>query len=105
MSFLETLLSGNSAKERKEKKICAIAIVVTAFILVVALIAFTICMVVDATAGMNSNNDKDKESEEEIVNIGELASKELSESAIKMRLSRGREMLKKIIEKEGHHVR
>jgi hypothetical protein len=82
MSFLETLLSGNSAKERKEKKICAIAIVVTAFILVVALIAFTICMVVDATAGMNSNNDKDKESEEEIVNIGELASKELSNSAI-----------------------
>ena len=29
----------------------------------------------------------------------------LSESAIKMRLSRGREMLKKTIEKEGHHVR
>ncbi len=28
----------------------------------------------------------------------------LSESAVKMRLSRGREMLKKILEKEGHHV-
>ena len=30
---------------------------------------------------------------------------ELSESAIKMRLSRGRDMLKKTLEKEGHHVR
>ncbi len=29
----------------------------------------------------------------------------LTESAVKMRLSRAREMLKKTIEKEGHHVR
>lgn len=81
MSFLETLLSGNSEKERNAKKACAIAIAVTALLLVIALTAFVICQVVDATAGMN-DNDKDKESDEEIVKIGELESKQLSESAI-----------------------
>ena len=82
MSFLETLLSGNSEKERKAKKNCAIAIVATALILVVALIAFVICIVFDATSNMNFNNNENDETEEEIVNIGELASKELSDSAV-----------------------
>lgn len=80
MSFLETLLSGNSVKERNAKKACAIAIVVTALILVVSIIALVICQVVDMTA--NVGNDNDEGNEQEPVQIGELVSKQLSESAI-----------------------
>ena len=80
MSFFETLLDGNSEKERKEKRVCAIAILVTAVLLVIALIVFAICQVVDATS--SNNSDKEKDTEEETVNLGETTVKTLSDTAI-----------------------
>ena len=81
MSFFETLLSGNSEKERSEKKICAIVILITAVLLVVALIAFGICQIVDATSN-SDNSDKEKDTEKERVELGETTSKTLSDTAM-----------------------
>jgi D-alanyl-D-alanine carboxypeptidase len=80
MSFLEALLDGSNAKERQKKHICAIAIAITAILLVVALIAFAICQIVDATA--NNNSDEEKDTVEETVDLGETTAKQLSETAI-----------------------
>lgn len=81
MSFFETVLSGSNDKERKAKQACAIAIAVTALLLAVALVAFLICQVVDMSTGSN-DKDKEKESDAEVINIGETATKELSDTAI-----------------------
>jgi D-alanyl-D-alanine carboxypeptidase len=80
MSFFETLIDGSNEKERKQKKLCAIVILVTAVLLAIALIVFTICQVVDATS--NNNSDKEKDTEEETVNLGETTVKTLSDTAI-----------------------
>lgn len=80
MSFLEILLDGNNAKERKKKQICVIAIAVTAILLVIAIIAFAICQVVEATS--NNNTDKEKDTAEETVDLGETTVKSLSDTAI-----------------------
>lgn len=80
MSFLEALLDGNTSAERKKKQICAIAIAVTAVLLIVAVIAFAICQVVNATA--NNNPEKGTDTEEETVDLGETTAKELSNTAI-----------------------
>ena len=80
MSFLETLLDGNNAKERKKKQLCAIAISVTALALVIALIAFAVCQVVGISAG--SGDEKETNVEEETVNLGETKSISLSENAV-----------------------
>lgn len=79
MSFLEILLDGNNAKERKKKQMCVIAIAVTAVLLVIAIIAFAICQVVEATS--NNNTDKEKDTEEETVDLGETTVKALSDTA------------------------
>ncbi len=56
MSFLETLLDGNNEKERKNKAACAAAIAITAILLVIAIIAFSICLIIDSTpAGPNDS--------------------------------------------------
>lgn len=56
MSFLETLLNGNNEKERKNKAACAAAIAITAILLVIAIIAFSICLIIDSTpAGPNED--------------------------------------------------
>ena len=80
MSFLETLLDGNNARERKKKQLCAIAISVTALALVIALIAFAICQVV----GISTTDGEEKETavEEETVDLGETKVIELSEKAV-----------------------
>ena len=80
MSFFETLIDGSNEKERKQKKLCAIVILVTAVLLAIALIVFTICQVVDATS--NNNSDKEKDTEEKTVNLGETTVKTLSDTAI-----------------------
>lgn len=80
MSFLKILLDGNSAKEREKKQICAIAIAITAILLVVSIIAFAICQVVDLTA--NTDSDKEKDTEKETVDLGETTQTQLSNNAI-----------------------
>ena len=80
MSFFEILLDGNSEKEIKQKKLCAVVISITAVLLVIAIIAFAICQVVAATS--NNNSDKEKDTEEETVNLGETTVKSLSDTAI-----------------------
>ena len=56
MSFLETLLDGTNEKERKNKAACAAAIAITAILLVIAIIAFSICLIIDSTpSGPNDN--------------------------------------------------
>ena len=42
MSFIETVLDGKTEKERKNKAICAVAIVITAILLIIAII-FSLC--------------------------------------------------------------
>ena len=79
MSFLETLLDGNNAKERKKKQLCAIAISVTALALVIALIAFAICQVVGISAG--NGEEKETTVEKETVDLGETKVIELSDEA------------------------
>lgn len=80
MSFLETLLDGNNAKERKKKQLCAIAISVTALALVIALIAFAVCQVVGISAG--NGEEKETTVEKETVDLGETKSIQLSENAV-----------------------
>lgn len=80
MSFLEALLDGNTAKERKKKQMCAVVIAITAICLVIAIIAFAICQVVAATS--NNDSEKEKDTEEKPVSIGETTSKTLSDTAI-----------------------
>lgn len=82
MSFLETLLSGNTAKERKKKQICAIVIAATAFLLAISIIAFAICQVVDATMHLTSNKEKDDTETEAPVDLGETTTIQLSEKLI-----------------------
>ena len=82
MSFLETLLSGNTAKERKKKQICAIVIAATAFLLAISIIAFAICQVVDATMHLTSNKEKDDTETEAPVDLGETTTIQLSEEQI-----------------------
>ena len=48
MSFIETALEGKNEKERKNKAVCAVIIVITAILLIFALLAFTICQIVNA---------------------------------------------------------
>lgn len=79
MSFLEILLDARSAKERKKKQACAILITVTAILLVIAIIAFAICQVVDATSDKTPADDEP--AEEAPINLGTTTSKVLSEEA------------------------
>ena len=79
MSFLEILLDARSAKERRKKQACAILIAVTAILLVVAIIAFAICQVVNATS--DKKPDDEKTPAEAPVDLGETTSKVLSEEA------------------------
>lgn len=81
MSFIETLLSGNSNSERRNKYICAILIAATAVLLVIALIVFTVFQI----ANISTNNDSKKDSKEEEapnVNVGETVPLQLSDEAI-----------------------
>ena len=80
MSFFKILLDGNSAKEREKKQICAIVIAITALLLVVAILAFVICQVVDFTA--NNDSDKEKDTQKETVDLGETTQTQLSDTAI-----------------------
>lgn len=82
MSFLETLLSGNTAKERKKKQICAIVIAATAFLLAISIIAFAICQVVDATMHLTSNKEKDDTETEAPVDLGETTALQLSKEEV-----------------------
>lgn len=79
MSFFEILLDAGNARERKKKQACAILIAITAILLVIAIIAFVICQVVDATA---EKEPDDKETQEAPISIGATATKQLSEEAI-----------------------
>ena len=77
MSFIETLLTGNNEKERKNKAACAAAIVITAILLVIAIIAFSICQIIDSTpAGPNDADDLDREIEVEPKEFGDEKVKE-----------------------------
>ena len=66
MSFIETALEGKNEKERKSKAVCAVAIVITAILLVLAIIAFTICQIVSTVDGGGSNSDYKIERTEKI---------------------------------------
>ena len=79
MSFLEALLDGRSASERKKKTMCAVAIAITALLLVAAIITFAICQIAVNTS---NNSDNEKDTKEDIVDIGETVVKELSDTAI-----------------------
>ena len=81
MSFLEAILSGNNAQETKKKQICAIAIAATAVLLVICIIAFAICQVVDITSNL-TNKEKDTGEIEDSIDFGETTSIELSETQI-----------------------
>ena len=80
MSFLETLLDGRTAQEKKQKQTCAIVISVTAILLVVAIIAFAICQVIDAT--LNNNSDENGIAGEAAINLGEMTTETRSENMI-----------------------
>jgi len=80
MSFLETLLDGRTAQEKKQKQTCAIVISVTAILLVVAIIAFAICQVIDATS--NNNSDENGIGGEAAINLGEMTTETRSENMI-----------------------
>ena len=80
MSFLKALLDGSNAKERQKKQICAIAIAITAILLVVAIITFIICQVVDATT--TKVPDEGKDTEKETIDFGETTAISLSDTAI-----------------------
>lgn len=58
MSFIETVLDGKTEKERKNKAVCAVAIVITAILLIIAIIAFTICQLVGVIGGDTQKNYK-----------------------------------------------
>ena len=79
MSFLEILLDAGNAKERRKKQACAILIAVTAILLVIAIIAFAICQVVDATAEKESEEETPQEAP---IDLGATVAKQLSEEAI-----------------------
>ena len=74
MSFIETMLDGKTDKERKSKAICAVAIVITAILLVIAIIAFTICQIVVTVGGDEPIDYKIERTEK----------KELAPSAVKL---------------------
>ena len=80
MSFLEALLDGRTDQERKQKQTCAIVISITAILLVVAIIAFAICQVIDATS--NNNSDENGIAGEAAINLGEMTTETRSENMI-----------------------
>ncbi len=83
MSFLETLLHGNNEKERKNKAACAAAIVITAILLVIAIIAFSICQIIDSTpAGPNDSNNSEREIETEPQDFGDKSANAVKEGLL-----------------------
>ena len=81
MSFFQTLLDGNNAKEKQKKLICAIAIAITVVLLIISSIAFAICQIVDATSALISDKEQETE-QEEVIDLGETTTIQLSENAI-----------------------
>ena len=80
MSFFKILLEADSEKEFKKKQACALLIVITTILLIVSVIAFAICQVVNITAGKSP--DEEKDTAEEAINLGETTTKELSPTAV-----------------------
>lgn len=80
MSFFEILLGGNSEKERRSKRICAIAIAATAAVAMILLLAFVICQIVGIST--QKKPDKDTDIQQEVIDVGETAVIELSDTAI-----------------------
>lgn len=60
MSFIETVLDGSNARERKKKALCAVAIVITAILLVIAIVAFSICQIVVGSSEESSTEEPKK---------------------------------------------
>ena len=81
MSFIDALLSGNTQRERRQKTMCAIAIAITAALLVIAVIVFAVCQIAGISTNTDSEKDTDKESTPK-VELGETVDRQLSPEAV-----------------------
>ena len=81
MSFIDALLSGNTQRERRQKTMCAIAIAITAALLVIAVIVFAVCQIAGISTNTDSEKDTDKESTPK-VELGETVERQLSPEAV-----------------------